>query len=745
MTHPPGLIRAGMLALTVLVSPFAAADPTPPVVLYGTGVAGEGNNIYKLTIPGTGAGTSEIFVALPSDPSTNDNSPNGIAFDKSRGLLYYSVNPGTANDQIYSVNVDDPTAAPVLRGTVVGRATGALMYENDYYYIGGGPGGTKDFYKVTLGPTGDVLSSTLRCSPTTSSRFQLGDLAGLQGVIYGSAKDTLNTSSTADDRFVFFQLKLDDCSLTSTPRPELSRQLQLAWGSDFKLYGYDPATRLISELDINTGAASTGPTYVPLVGMSDLDSLPPEAAVEIVKKTNDTDNNDPALTGPKVQVGNPVTWTYFVTNTGQLTLTDVTVTDDKLSDSEITCDDGVNADNIVASLAPDESVTCTASGQATLGGYVNIGTVDAGFEGPYGPDTIDASDPDRYLGIPAPLACPAGGFFTEMLPNGDLAIRYDQFPAPNDNSYGANAVGWPNGHKFSDYTGSDKAGIQIKDAGGTVRLSFNLDYLSAKTGTPSGFASLGPFGGDGKVLVGSLTPADLEWDTSLARNLNDLGYFSSGVQVQGLAVANLLLASPPTADKISDYTLTPAAETAFPAGWNFHNTYFAVLKAAKLSAIGFNPATWTVEPNPTALHNSPAKKCPPVPGQELLVVKREVKDKQVKITVQNDSATNNAVLTQLRATWPQAINGNLVQIKLDGDVLWSNTTGVGGGSTDALGNPVGVPPLVTDIAKRTITKGTSDVYTLVFKNNAAPLSNSAYGGLLWFGGDELAPFVAPPP
>jgi hypothetical protein len=745
MTHPTGLFRAGILALATLVSPLAAADPTPPVVLYGTGVAGEGNNIYKVTLPGSGAGTSEIFVALPSDPSTNDNSPNGIAFDKSRGLLYYSVNPGTANDQIYSVDVENPTAPPVLRGTVVGRATGALMYENDYYYIGGGPGGTKDFYKVTLGQDGNLLSTALRCSPTTSSRFQLGDLAGLQGVIYGSAKDTRNTSSTADDRFVFFQLKLDDCSLTSTPRPELSRQLQLAWGADFKLYGYDPATRLISVLDIQTGESATGPAYVPLVGMSDLDSLPPEAAVKIVKTTNDTDNNDPALTGPEIQVGNPVTWTYFVTNTGQLTLTNVTVTDDKLAASAISCDDGVNSDNVVASLAPDESVTCSAICVATLGQYVNTGTVSAGYEGPYGPGTIDASDPDRYLGTPVPLACPAGGFFTEMLPNGDLAIRYDQFPAPNDNSYGVSAVGWPNGHKFSDYTGSDKAGIQLKDAGGTIRLSFNLDYLSAKTGTPSGFAPLGPFGGDGKVVVGTLTPADLEWDTSLARNLNDLGYFSAGVQVQGSAVANLLLTSPPTADKVSDYTLTPAAQTAFPSGWDFHNTYFAVLKAAKLSALGFDPATWKVEPNPTALHNSPSKPCPTLPGQDLVVTKREVKDKQVKITVQNNSTSNNAVLTELRATWPQAINGNLVQIKLDGDVLWSNTTGVGGGSTDSLGNPVGVPPLVADVTKRSIAKGTSDVYTLIFKNNAAPLGNGAYGGMLKFGSTQILPFLAPPP
>ena len=26
---------------------------------------------------------------------------------------------------------------------------------------------------------------------------------------------------------------------------------------------------------------------------------------------------------------------------------------------------------------------------------------------------------------------------------GDISIAYDQFPAPNDNSYGVNSIGWP--------------------------------------------------------------------------------------------------------------------------------------------------------------------------------------------------------------------------------------------------------------------------------------------------------------
>ena len=51
-----------------------------------------------------------------------------------------------------------------------------------------------------------------------------------------------------------------------------------------------------------------------------------DAGHPIVKLTNGTDNDSP--TGPFVPVGSTVTWTYNVTNTGNVTLTDVTVTDD---------------------------------------------------------------------------------------------------------------------------------------------------------------------------------------------------------------------------------------------------------------------------------------------------------------------------------------------------------------------------------------------------------------------------------
>jgi hypothetical protein len=252
----------------------------------------------------------------------------------------------------------------------------------------------------------------------------------------------------------------------------------------------------------------------------------------------------------------------------------------------------------------------------------------------------DASYPARSgacepLSINTSTPCPAGSFKVTMQPNGDAVIVFDQFPAPNDNSYGVNSVGWkPNRpHRFKDLVNSDHAGFTVTQ-NGAAKLDFNIDYLTQTTvsgDAPSGYASLGPFGGDGAVNTGTLTTSDLTWDTSFSRDLNDLGYFVNGVQtsstLNGTNGANLLVDSPPTLNNVDDYTLkTPNpwnGTTTYPEngrvinGWDFHDTYFVTIKASKLIAMGAeNAAThqlnpgWAIGPNADALHNSPPKDCP---------------------------------------------------------------------------------------------------------------------------------------
>jgi hypothetical protein len=116
--------------------------------------------------------------------------------------------------------------------------------------------------------------------------------------------------------------------------------------------------------------------------------IPPAPAIDIEKATNGEDADEP--TGPEILVGDPVEWEYVVTNTGDVDLTDVTVTDDQLG---AICG--------VSFLAVGDSFTCTVSGVAEAGQYANLGTV----VGHYGDVEVSDSDPSHYFGVEPEPPC----------------------------------------------------------------------------------------------------------------------------------------------------------------------------------------------------------------------------------------------------------------------------------------------------------------------------------------------------
>jgi hypothetical protein len=87
------------------------------------------------------------------------------------------------------------------------------------------------------------------------------------------------------------------------------------------------------------------------------------AAVRIWKYTNGEDADTPP--GPTIPVGSAVTWSYLVTNTGGVALSNVAVTDNR----------GVAVTCPLTALDPGASMTCTGAGTAVAGQYSNAGTV----------------------------------------------------------------------------------------------------------------------------------------------------------------------------------------------------------------------------------------------------------------------------------------------------------------------------------------------------------------------------------
>ena len=106
-------------------------------------------------------------------------------------------------------------------------------------------------------------------------------------------------------------------------------------------------------------------------------------AIDIEKSTNGEDADRGS--GPRIARGTPVVWTYEVTNTGNVALMNVVVSDSR--------EDGVMCPK--DSLVVDEKMMCTLAGIATAGRYSNIGTVTA--EAPEGVEVTD-SDASHYVG-----------------------------------------------------------------------------------------------------------------------------------------------------------------------------------------------------------------------------------------------------------------------------------------------------------------------------------------------------------
>ncbi|WP_319507958.1 hypothetical protein [uncultured Methanolobus sp.] len=113
----------------------------------------------------------------------------------------------------------------------------------------------------------------------------------------------------------------------------------------------------------------------------------PNPDIDIEKATNGFDADNP--TGPVLQLGDDVTWTYVVTNTGNVPLENVVVTDNKLGIIANIVNQG-NGDDI---LDIDEVWTYEATGTAECGQYANLADV----VGYYISIPVTDEDPSHYI------------------------------------------------------------------------------------------------------------------------------------------------------------------------------------------------------------------------------------------------------------------------------------------------------------------------------------------------------------
>lgn len=251
------------------------------------------------------------------------------------------------------------------------------------------------------------------------------------------------------------------------------------------------------------------------------------------------------------------------------------------------------------------------AGSSGAGLALSAGTVTVSCDQPgplpggtFGPQPGSVAHQDCYYDAEHPND-PAATmeWIVEAAEQGSLVhARLTFNPRFVDNTYGANAVGWDatapaqtppamgkpkpapkpgkGGHTFKDLVGSDHAEFTIRDGDGAVQLKFKVDYLSETDGAPSGYATLGVSGGEGRMLLGDARHV-VAVSTSLDRNLNACG------------LGDHLLDSPATD---ANYTPNSAAEA-----WDFRVVYDVWLDAAAFGSAGFGNAS--VE----FVHASPSK------------------------------------------------------------------------------------------------------------------------------------------
>lgn len=111
--------------------------------------------------------------------------------------------------------------------------------------------------------------------------------------------------------------------------------------------------------------------------------------ISLVQKAVNGDDADLA-TGPEINVGDPVNFTYSVQNTGNVELTNISVIDDQ----------GVSVTCPKITLASGESMTCTGSSVAVVGQYTN----SAYAQGDHGGQTYTSgNEVANYIGIAASI------------------------------------------------------------------------------------------------------------------------------------------------------------------------------------------------------------------------------------------------------------------------------------------------------------------------------------------------------
>jgi uncharacterized repeat protein (TIGR01451 family) len=394
VTLDPVTVTDPMVGLSAISCPGSSLAPAASETCTATYTTTQANvDAGSITNTGTATATppSGEPVSATSTLSIPATQTPGISLVKTASITNYSA-PGTAITYDYAVtNTGNVTLAKAtvtdsLLGSAVncGGGTNAVAslapgasvtctagYSTSQSDVDTGAitnTGAATASTTPSDPNGETVtaSSTLNIPATQTPAISLvksanmtsfaepGTLIDYSYVVTNTGNVTLTSVGVTDPQAGLPGISCPDATLAPA-------------GSETCTASYTTAQADVDSGSItNTGTATATPPDGPAISYTSTLTIPAvqSPAIGIAKTTNGSN-------GQVIAVGSPVTWSYVVTNSGNVTLANVTVTDNKVASSAINCGGG---SHVVASLAPTASATCTAAGTTTAGAYSNVGT-----------------------------------------------------------------------------------------------------------------------------------------------------------------------------------------------------------------------------------------------------------------------------------------------------------------------------------------------------------------------------------
>jgi len=244
------LFVAGLvLATTITPTAFVSADNDGDgVVVYGILSAGRSGNLagslYEIDV--MNRTQTLLYENLDIYPHPYGN---GLAFDEENGRLYFTLSTsGSVANQLwfYDFAEGDIFDANPPTGFALGaNICGAAFGDGYYWYI---PDNLTSLRRIAFNPDGTyaAVETVATLSPAPGG---FGDIVYRDGIVYGSTQTRYFTYDIAAD---VYTIRYTHTGVTNAHN-HLGVNVQLAWGSDEKLYGHSYLNQTWWEVEPATG------------------------------------------------------------------------------------------------------------------------------------------------------------------------------------------------------------------------------------------------------------------------------------------------------------------------------------------------------------------------------------------------------------------------------------------------------------------------------------------------------------